>query len=116
MPAWRPTLPQYVLAGSYSETPPNLMVEAAMSAGPVAVRRRSTAGEWVIRCAIPLTAFQKSELEALFYEDLKAGSLPLEWVHPVTRAATTFMMRTPQISAETGGASFIASLELRIQP
>ena len=116
MPSWPAALPQYVLVQGFGETPPDLIAETAMSSGPRATRRRFTAGETEINAQIAVTIAQKATLQTFFDGDLKGGAIAFDWVHPVTRAATSFRMRRPRYSAEAGGATFIATLELLEQP
>jgi hypothetical protein len=116
MAVWPATLPQYVLVDGYQERPPELLIESPMDAGPPARRRRFTAGETAIACRIALSAAQKATLEGFFGDDLKAGAVAFDWVHPVSREPATVRMRRPGFTAEPGGVSFIASIELLVQP
>lgn len=116
MPAWPASLPQYVLVDGYGEEPPELLVESPMEAGPATTRRRFTAGESRIACRIAVTGAQKTALETFFKDELKSGAVPFDWVHPVSRDAVVMRLRRPSFSAEPGGASFIAALELLVQP
>lgn len=116
MPSWPGTLPTHVLVQGYGETPPKLTIESAMEAGPPATRRRFTAGERPIRCRIALTTAQKVTLEAFFEDTLKSGSIPFDWVHPVTRAACVMRLAAPPAFTAESSASFLADLELRVQP
>ncbi len=116
MPSWPGTLPTHVMVQGYGETPPRLGIESAMEAGPPATRRRFTAGEAPIRCRIALTATQKTILEAFFNDTLKSGSIHFDWVHPVTRAACVMRLAAPPAFTAESSASFLADLELRVQP
>lgn len=117
MPSWPSTLPQRVLSEGYQEIAPDMVLRSEMDAGPAKVRRRFTAAVRTVRCQIALTSAQVATLDSFYVGTLAGGSLTIDWVHPRTQAATTFRMRQPpQYTAESGGSSWIAQLELEILP
>lgn len=117
MPAWPITLPQRVLADGYQEPLPEMTIRSEMDAGPAKVRRRFTAAVRTIRCQLALTAAQVTTLDTFYVTTLAGGSLSFDWVHPRTQATVAFRFAAPpQLQPETGGSSWIASLELEILP
>lgn len=56
-------------------------------------------------------------LDGFYLGDTLSGSVPFDWVHPVTRAAVTMrFVEPPSLAADTAGRHFIASLKLEILP
>lgn len=121
MPAWPATLPQYVFAQGYEETFPDEVLRTQMDAGPAKVRRRFTAGTRPFSVQVPLTATQVADFDSFFLNDIAAGALSFDWVHPRTQAAATLRIVTPsppKLAGESGGGSstFVLSFSFEILP
>ena len=115
--AWPAGLPQYVLVSGYTETAPNNTIRTEMAAGPAKLRRRSTAAVRTISCQLRLSYAQRAALDGFYLSDTASGSVPFDWVHPVTRAAVSIrFVEPPSLAADAGGRHFIASLKLEIVP
>lgn len=113
--AWPAGLPQYVLVSGYTETAPNNTIRTEMAAGPAKLRRRSTAAVRTISCQLRLSYAQRDVLDGFYLTDTASGSVPFDWVHPVTRAAVTMrFVEPPSLAADAAGRHFIASLKLEI--
>lgn len=114
---WPSSLPQYVLASGYSETPPKNHIRTEMAAGPAKVRRRTTADVRTIACRVRLSHAQQATLDQFYLFDTMSGALPFDWVHPVTRVpAEIRFVEEPGYSASQNSVHLIASLKLEILP
>jgi hypothetical protein len=115
--SWPLSLPQFVLAAGYGESPPNTVIRTEMSAGPAKVRRRSTAGVRPIACQVRLSHAQRAILDAFFVDDTKSGSLAFDWLHPITRAPVEArFVEPPAYSVSGSSVHVIAALSLEILP
>lgn len=118
-PYWPATLPQFIRADSYEETPTDQTVETPMESGPVKIRRRCTADYPVIKCAIDVDVTQRAAFWDFWKTTLAGGSLKFDWVHPITRADTTFRFRKPVPSLKPVSGSktqFRLAFSLEVQP
>jgi hypothetical protein len=96
MPAIYPsTLPQFVLEQGYSEKFQNQTIESSMDSGPMKSRRRFTKAIREFSITLQLTAAQKATFEDFWLTTLRGGSLPFEWVHPLTRTVMSFRFKNP---------------------
>lgn len=100
-PTWPSSLPAYMNLDGFQETPTDQLVETQMETGPVKSRRRCTGDFPVLKGSIDVTAAQRIAFFDFHRTTLAGGSVPFDWVHPITRAATTFKFRkpTPALSA-----------------
>jgi hypothetical protein len=97
MPAIYPSsLPEFVLQDGYSEKLNSQTIETQMeTGGSPKIRRRFTRKVKTFQVTILLDAAQLATFESFWESTLSGGSLPFEWVHPLTRLATTFRFRNP---------------------
>jgi hypothetical protein len=88
---WPTSLPQrFQQNPGVTETPPDLVIESTMDAGPPKARRRFTAGFRLVSGTLALTHAQRATLDAFFLDTLEGGALPFDWIHPITSAPATF--------------------------
>lgn len=116
MAAWPGTLPQYVDQSSYAEQPPNVTIRSEMDAGAAKLRRRFTTGPRMFNVAVQLDSTQLSTLDTFYVSTLEHGSLPFDWVHPITRAAAEFRFTAPPSYRAVSGLVFEVSLPLELLP
>lgn len=96
MPAIYPTgLPAFVLQDGFSEKLNNQTIESQTDTGNPKVRRRFTKQIRTFSVTIQLDAAQRETFESFWQDTLAGGSLPFEWLHPMTRVPTTFRFRLP---------------------
>ena len=119
MPTWPATLPQAPNGGDYQETPPELLLETQMEAGPPKSRRRFTAG--VRKLSLPYR-FEPGQLEifdAFLMDDLENGALPFDFPWPPAPRATATvsvkLLKKPTYKS-IGAGVFDLTLEVGIQP
>lgn len=107
---WPPGLPDYVLEQGYSEQLEDQTIESTVEAGLAKVRRRFTAPVRRFQVSLQMDAAQAAIFEAFFLDTLQGGSLPFEWRHPRTGAATRFRFRKPVPSITVFGG-----IDVRVQ-
>ncbi|MBW5802052.1 hypothetical protein [Halomonas elongata] len=120
MPTWPVTLPDCPDSPGYSEQPQSQVLRSEMAVGPAKTRRRSTAAPLTIPVVYGLiTRAQAETFEAFFVNDIGAGSLPFDWVHP--RLGTTvsvLIVGDPpyELTPVGNGTFWDLSMTLEIQP
>jgi hypothetical protein len=118
---WPNTLPQNGLLDGTTEQLADTTVRFAPDTGPAQVRRRFTAGVRQIPFRIYLTPAQYSALVEFHTDTTAGGSLPFDWVHPITGSTVTFRfvgapsltMLTPRSGADP---RVLASFTLELLP
>lgn len=96
MPAIYPSsLPQFVLQEGFGEKLNEQTVESQMDTGAVKVRRRFTKQIRRFNIVQQLDESQLATFEDFWQNTLQGGSLPFDWVHPLTRVSMTFRFRNP---------------------
>lgn len=111
--SWPSSLPQYVFEQGYSEKLNDQVVESSVDSGPPKVRRRYTKQIRTFAMTIRLSPTQKQTFEGFWQDTLLGGSLPFDWVHPLTRDAMSFRFRipAPQMTS-VGGTDTLVSFTL----
>ena len=90
MAVWPVGLPQQVAVTGYQGAPRDNRIDTKMETGPPKSRRRSTAAMEEITCGQELlTKAQIAILQAFYETTLLSGTLPFDWVHPLTGAAVS---------------------------
>lgn len=107
---WPPTLPDYVLEQGYSEQLEDQTIESTVEAGLAKVRRRFTAPVRRFQITLQLDSAQAATFETFFLDTLQGGSLPFDWRHPRTGAATRFRFRKPVPSY-----TVVGGIDVRVQ-
>lgn len=92
---WPASLPQYVLQSGFSETEPDTLLETQMEGGPPKSRRRYTTDYRQFTVALQMDATQRATFQTFFNTTIKGGSLPFDWVDPVTQTTASFRFRKP---------------------
>lgn len=113
---WPSDLPQYVLQQGFSEQLGNAKIETQMEAGRPKTRRRYTAAPRQLSCVLACTAAQRASLITFYDTTLKSGSLPFDWVDPVTQTTKSFLFRGPPIKWGIRGEAHLASFVLETIP
>ena len=114
---WPASLPQRMLVAGFVERPPETRQRSEPDVGPSILFNRSTVGRHEIDGGVALDATQKATLEAFHATTLGNGTLPFDWVHPISQAATTFRFRSvPSYTPRARGQRWTGRLELEILP
>jgi hypothetical protein len=96
----------------FREQLPDMLLETTMEAGAPKARRRFTTDYRQISASIAMTAAQRATFETFFITTTQGGSLPFDWVDPVTQTAATFRFRKPVPQFGIRGETHIASFAL----
>jgi hypothetical protein len=117
MPTYPLTLPQYFDAGSWTEEPPDVLLETPMDAGPYKTRRRFTAGFRPVEGAITYSYDEYLIFDAFFESTLLFGAIPFDWVRPSTRAACVMQFRKKGVTySDLEAGNVLARMRLYILP
>ena len=118
MSSWPLTLPQDVPKDGYQESPPDLLLRTQVERGPEKVRRVGRAKPRPISMALRLTDAQVQILDDFYMQDLAAGALAFDWVHPRTQASCRYRFKAPPTYTPAGNKSrfWTGSLQLEIMP
>lgn len=112
-PTWPGTLPQFVFEQGYQEKLNDQTLESTVDVGPPKIRRRYTKQIRSFTVQMRFTPTQKATFEGFWQDTLLGGSLPFDWVHPLTRASTSFRFRKPAPSyTSIGGSDSIVSFSM----
>jgi hypothetical protein len=82
---WPGSLPAEPRLKEYSETPPDLVLRSAVSAGPAKTRRRNGANVRTARFAFDMTQAQWETFDEFFVETIAGGALAFELTRPSTQ-------------------------------
>lgn len=113
--AWPASLPQQPERGGYRERPAKKVRRTAMDAGPKKQRREFTAGKNTINCVFVMDLAQLETFEAFWENDIGAGALPFELVHPRRLAVAEFKFTEEYEVAAIGGGIFNVACSLEEQ-
>lgn len=109
---WPAGLPQYVLQQGFRESLGDARIETAMEAGKPKTRRRYTAVPRQISVTLACDLSQRATLNSFYETTTKHGTLPFDWVDPVTQAPKTFLFRGPPVRWGVSGEKHIAQFVL----
>lgn len=109
-------LPQYVETSGYAEGQPALVLRTPMEVGAAKVRRKATTAPRPFKLPVLLDGAQVGTFEDFVHGSLRGGEEPFDWVHPRTRASTTFRFRKPFTLAALGGPLWRATMDLWLLP
>lgn len=116
MAVWPTGLPQKLNQSGFSNTLPDNVIRSDMDVGPNKVRRRDVSAPEPIRGSITVTESEYSLFVTFFNTTLASGSIPFDWVHPITGDSAEFLfVNTPSISARSGD-HYTITLDMEIQP
>lgn len=113
---WPVGLPQRMRTEGYNETPPSSAIVTPMETGPKKRRNRFTAAVRPIKGTIRVSFAQRQILDDFFVTTLMGGTLPFDWVHPVTQAPATFVFARPPEYSAFNRQRLTVRLELDQQP
>jgi len=108
------------LRNSIRERLPDNVLRSPMEVGPAKVRRRTTSGVRELTAEVqPLTSAERSTFESFFVTELRYGSLPFTWVHPLTGATLLCRFKEPpqyqEVWAKMGSLTQV-SISVEILP
>lgn len=114
-PSWPTSLPQYVLQSGYNEEPLESVIRTPVEGGNTKSRRRFTGKFMKFDVRLMMTEAQAVTFEDFYWNTLKAGTLPFEWVHPRTRSAKTMkLLAPPKASSSDGNFTYSLRLEMKL--
>lgn len=126
MPAWPsdPTLPQKVLAGTYTESIPDQTIRTQNSIGPDKIRRRTTAAPTPWQGVMLMSKTQVASLLTFIQTTLSGGVLTIEnWAHQRTGSLVDHRFRSmPDIQHagcnqnDSGDDVYRVTLDMEILP
>jgi len=116
MATWPSTLPQYLEQDGFSIQQQDQTLRTPTDVGPVKVRRRFSAAVSKVQGQITVTPEQYTTLIDFFNNDCYGGSIPFEWIHPITQATANFRFKQPPAIASKTGKYFTVKLDLEILP
>lgn len=116
MATWPATLPQRPNADGFQEQKVDILLRSPMDAGPPKVRPLYRSAPTDLALPFILTTAQRATLETFYDTTLGLGTLPFDWIHPVTDAAVSMMF-----TARPGYSSFapgywLTMVQTRIWP
>jgi hypothetical protein len=112
---WPVTLPQVLLVEGFSASPPQNFISTPMEVGPPKRRRRDVAAAYPVVGTIIVDRQQLGILWTFYRSVLKDGSLPFDWVDPMTRNACTYLFKEP-FSITALAPRWKVSMALEAQP
>jgi len=108
MPAiWPTTLPAFTLEDGYNETLNDQTIESQNDTGNAKIRRRYTKLIQTFDVTLQMTQAQRDTFLTFWQTTLAGGSLTFDWVHPLTRSATTFRFRKPPPAFSSVGGALV---------
>ena len=116
MATWPSTLPQYLEQDGFSIQQQDQTLRSPTDAGPVKVRRMFSAAVSKVQGQVTITPEQYTTLIDFFNNDCHGGSIPFEWIHPITQATVNFRFKQPPAIASKTGKYFTVKLDLEILP
>lgn len=118
MAVWPGTLPQNVSWQGYARRIVDSRVRTQMDAGPAKMRPRYRAA--IIEHDTPIQYFTKAQwvlLETFYSTTLLNGTMPFDWLDPVTGATVSFRFKTPpQLGGMLGPDTIPVTLNLEVMP
>lgn len=117
MPTWPDTLPEIELDG-YQEQEQSGAIRTDMDSGPAFQRQRFSATTTRISASITVTADQYATLKQFRNFDCAQGSIPFDWVHPITDEPVTmrFVVGNQLSISALGNDQYKVNLSLEILP
>lgn len=113
---WPSTLQQNLNQSGFTNTLPDNVIRSSMDVGPDKVRRRDVSAVEPIVGSIVATLDEYNDL-VTFYNDITvSGSLPFDWVHPITGESEEFRFTAPPSITAISGTHYTITLNMEIQP
>lgn len=115
---WPETLPQKLLVDGFSSQLPTGSIRVEMDSGPAFQRQRYTSSVEPIQGSIWVTKGQYQTFKNFYVTSLAQGSLPFNWVHPITEETVEMQFdvsNPPRISAKSG-ILFRVDMNLEVLP
>lgn len=109
MPAWPTEVPAPQWDGMQIEMQ-DTVLRSSMDTGPGKTRRRFTAGSSYLTLTWALSCTQLYRLADWWAEELLAGSLAFDWVHPLTGATVQARFRKPPSVKPMGQQTLVVRL------
>lgn len=114
---WPIDLPQNLLLDGFTNSFGTTAVQTSMSAGPSFSRPRYTAPEEPVTGNIYLQSYEQyAKLRQFYRDDLAEGTLPFDWIHPITQNVVTVRFDTdsPPSAVPLGADQYKATLTIKV--
>lgn len=116
MATWPAGLPQKLDQSGFSNSLPDNSIRSSMDVGPQKIRQRDVSAPEPITGNITIDETQYGTLKTFYNTTLGSGSLPFDWVHPVTGASVEMVFTAPPSITARSGDYYTANLKLEINP
>lgn len=116
MIVWPVSLPCYPQQGTWTETAQPNVATFKPELGAPKYRRRSTASGSTAACTFYFNRDQIETFLAFFEDDLKDGSLPFVWKHPLRETMATWCFENEPEIVEVTHVAYNVSVQLRRLP
>ncbi len=117
IPRWPSTLPRQMLADGQGETLPDGLLRSENDAGPVKVRRRSSATVWEIVGTFAMTHAQYDAFREFVDEEIAGGALPFEFPHQRDCALYRLVrLRPGDVTATRVATGWRVSVKVEVLP
>ena len=117
MVAWpSATIPNSIVHDGFSMTLADNVIQSQPDIGPPKRRRRTTANVIPITRKFLLDGTQYTAFDSFYENDLESGSLPFDWVHPMTGAAVSCAFKSPPKIGPIVGYKVWVTIEYNILP
>lgn len=116
MATWPTALSQCMEASGFQLSPVDTTIRTEMAVGVPKVRPRSTDAPEHFSGSILMQKSLYNTLNTFYKVDLANGSLPFDWVHPISGDPAKIRFRAPPGYAPAGGTLFQVSLQFEVLP
>jgi hypothetical protein len=113
---WPSSLPCQPLQGTWGETVQRNVAIFSPEVGAPKYRRRTTASGSKAAASFYFTKRQLADFQSFYADDLKDGSLPFSWQHPITDTISSWCFEdVPEVSS-VNRAAYTVNVQLRRLP
>lgn len=114
MAVWPVGLPQKINQSGFSNSFPDNTISKKMDTGPDKKRRRDVSAPEPVKGAITVNETEYSTLKTFYNVTLAGGSLPFDWVHPITGDSKEFTFNSPPSVTARSGEYYTVTLDMEI--
>jgi hypothetical protein len=109
--SWPVSLQQYLNQGAFSQNAQETNIRTNVETGPFKVRRRFTQPVTNMDCQIWMPKAEYPVLEDFYNVTLQNGTLPFEFVDPITGVLRNWRFKSPYKTGHLGASTFIVNME-----
>lgn len=114
MAIWPAGLPQKLNQAGFSNSLADNVIRSEMDVGPDKKRRRDVSAPEPVKGSMYVTESEYSLLKTFHDTTLGGGSLPFDWVHPITGASVEMTFKSPPTISSKSGDVYMATLDLEV--